>query len=397
VSAGIYVHVPFCLTRCGYCDFNAYAGLDHLAPRYVRALEAESDLHAPAWTGERIVSVFFGGGTPTTLETRDLAALLAHLRSSFDVAPDAEVTIEANPDTVDESKLAALLHAGYTRLSIGAQSFDPGVLRALGRAHEPASVRGAFAAARAAGFGNVNLDLIYGANGERLDSWSRTLEETIALAPEHVSAYALTVEPATPLGRKIAAGVMPAPDADLQADMFGLACELLREAGYEHYEVSNWAKAGFECRHNLGYWQRRPYLGLGAGAHSYRDGRRWWNLRPPEQYMEAVESGRAPVGDEERLSPDDERLEEVFLKLRILEGLPAAEVDAEVAAGFLDDGLLAHSNGHLVPTERGMLLLNELVLALADRPTDRERPLARRRDRPTKEDSTDPTGSQPSG
>ncbi len=168
VSAGIYVHVPFCLTRCGYCDFNAYAGLDHLAPRYVRALEAESDLHAPAWTGERIVSVFFGGGTPTTLETRDLAALLAHLRSSFDVAPDAEVTIEANPDTVDESKLAALLHAGYTRLSMGAQSFDPGVLLALERVHEPASVLGAFAAARAAGHGNVNLDLIYGA--ERRDA-----------------------------------------------------------------------------------------------------------------------------------------------------------------------------------------------------------------------------------
>ncbi len=365
MSAGIYVHVPFCLTRCGYCDFNAYAGLDHLAPRYVRALEAEADLHAPAWTNQMVTAVFLGGGTPTTLDPRDLVELLSHLRSAFAVSPDAEITIEANPDTVDEVKLAALLEAGYTRLSMGAQSFDPSVLRALERVHEPASVRRAFVDARAAGYGNVNLDLIYGADGETLGSWRHSLEETIALAPEHVSAYALTVEPATPLGRKIAAGVVLAPDPDLQADMFAVACQLLREAGYEHYEVSNWAKPGFECRHNLGYWQRRPYLGLGAGAHSYRDGRRWWNLRPPEQYMEAVESGTLPVGDEERLTPEEERLEEVFLKLRILEGLPATDLDPATAAAFLENGLLARSNGQLVPTERGMLLLNELVLALA--------------------------------
>jgi oxygen-independent coproporphyrinogen-3 oxidase len=365
VSAGIYVHVPFCLTRCGYCDFNAHAGMDHLAPRYVRALEAEADLHAPSWTNERVTSVFLGGGTPTTLGSCDLVELLSHLRSAFDVSPDAEVTIEANPDTVDEVKLAALLEAGYTRLSMGAQSFDPSVLRALERVHEPASVLRAFAAARGAGYANVNLDLIYGTDGETLDSWRQTLERAIALDPDHVSAYALTIESATPLGRKIAAGLVPSPDPDLQADMFGLACEMLREAGYEHYEVSNWAKSGFECRHNLGYWQRRPYLGLGAGAHSYREARRWWNLRPPEQYMEAVESGEPPVGDEERLTPEEERLEEVFLKLRILEGLPATDLDPATAAAFLEDGLLARSNGHLVPTERGMLLLNELVLALA--------------------------------
>ena len=365
MSAGIYVHVPFCLTRCGYCDFNAYAGLDHLAPRYLRALDAEADMHAPDWAGEEVVSIFLGGGTPTTLDARDLAAILGHLRYAFDVTPDVEVTIEANPDTVDETKLAALLDDGYARLSMGAQSFDPGVLLALERVHEPTSVRRAFAAARRAGYANVNLDLIYGADGETPEGWRRTLEETIALDPEHVSAYALTVEPSTPLGRKIAAGAVPPPDPDRQADMFGTACDLLREAGYEHYEVSNWAKPGFECRHNLGYWQRRPYLGLGAGAHSYRDGRRWWNLRPPERYMEAVESGHLPTGDEERLSPEDERLEEVFLKLRILEGLPAVEVDADVATGLLDDGLLVRSKGHLVPTERGMLLLNELVLALA--------------------------------
>jgi putative oxygen-independent coproporphyrinogen III oxidase len=365
VTAGLYVHVPFCLTRCGYCDFNAYAGLGHLASRYVDALEAEAGLWAAEWRGERFGSVFLGGGTPTTIDTGDLARLLEGLRERFDLEPEAEVTIEANPDTVDEAKLAALREAGYTRLSMGAQSFDQQVLGALERVHGPASVRRAFAAARAAGHTNVNLDLIYGANGETLASWRRTLEETIALRPEHVSAYALTIEPATPLGRKVQAGLVPGPEPDLQADMFDLACELLGEAGYGHYEVSNWALPGFECRHNLGYWRKQPYLGLGAGAHSYRDGRRWWNVRPPAEYLDVVEHGRPPVGGEERLTPEDERLEEVFLKLRILEGVPVGSVDDDVASGFQQQGLLRRCDGHLVPTERGMLLLNELVLALA--------------------------------
>ncbi len=236
---------------------------------------------------------------------------------------------------------------------MGAQSFDQRVLDALERVHGPAAVRRAFAAARAAGHTNVNLDLIYGANGETLTSWRRTLEETIALGPEHVSAYALTIEPATPLGRKVGAGLVPAPDPDLQADMFGLACELLGDAGYGHYEVSNWALPGFECRHNLGYWRLQPYLGLGAGAHSYRHGRRWWNVRPPAEYLDAVERGVRPVGGEERLRPEDERLETVFLKLRILEGVPVTSVATDVASGFLEQGLLRRREGHLVPTERG--------------------------------------------
>ncbi len=363
--SGLYVHVPFCLTRCGYCDFNAYAGLGHLAGRYVAALRREADLAAPGWAGERFVSVFFGGGTPTMLEPAWLLGVLDHLRERFHVEPGAEVTVEANPDTVDERSLAALRAGGVTRLSIGAQSFDPRVLEALERVHGPGSVRRAFAAARAAGFENVNLDLIYGAHGESLASWRRTLEEAIELGPEHISAYALTIEPATPLGRKVAAGLVPPPDPDLQADMFELACELLRAAGYRHYEVSNWARPGSECLHNLGYWERRPYLGLGAGAHSARGDRRWWNLRPPLAYLAAVEAGRLPVGGEERLTPEERRLEEAFLRLRTSRGLPASEVPADAAAELLERGLLARSDGHVVPTERGMLLLNELVLALA--------------------------------
>jgi oxygen-independent coproporphyrinogen-3 oxidase len=365
VSAGLYVHVPFCLTRCGYCDFNAYAGLDHLRSRYVTALVREADLAAPAWDDEDVVSIFLGGGTPTTLEIADLDAVLRHLRDRFPVAPDAEITIEANPDTVDLDRLATIRAAGFDRLSMGAQSFDRTVLAALERVHEPESVRRAFAAARSAGYENVSLDLIYGANGETVDSWERTLEEAVALAPEHVSAYALTIEPATPLGRKVAAGVVPAPDQDLQADMFNAACEVLRDAGYRHYEVSNWAKPGYECRHNLGYWERRPYLGLGAGAHSYRDARRWWNVRPPEEYLSLVEAGTLPVGGEERLDPSDAYLEEVFLRLRILEGIPASWVEPKRAQPFLENGLLELDADALVPTERGMLLLNELVLALA--------------------------------
>jgi oxygen-independent coproporphyrinogen-3 oxidase len=365
VSAGIYVHVPFCLTRCGYCDFNAYAGLDHLASRYVSALLREAELAAPAWAGEEVVSVFLGGGTPTTLGVADLRGLLVRLRDRFAVAPAAEVTVEANPDTVDRPKLAGLLEAGYSRLSMGAQSFDRAVLAALERVHDPASVRRAVADARAVGYANVNLDLIYGADGETMDSWERSVREAIDLGPEHVSAYALTIEPSTPLGRKVERGTVPAPDGDLQADMFELACGLLADAGYQHYEVSNWAKPGFECLHNLGYWERRPYVGLGAGAHSYRDERRWWNVRPPEEFLSLVEAGRLPIGGEERLEPSDAYLEEVFLRLRILEGIPSSWVEPSKAAPFLESGLLREDDGALVPTEHGMLLLNELVLALA--------------------------------
>ncbi len=365
MSAGIYVHVPFCLTRCGYCDFNAYAGLDHLRGRYVAALAREAELTAPAWSDERFTSVFLGGGTPTTVDVRDLARLLRMLRERFRVHDHAEITIEANPDTVDERTCGGLLDAGSTRLSMGAQSFDREVLAALERLHDPDSVRRAMRDARAAGYSNVNLDLIYGADGETLGSWERTLEAAIELAPEHVSAYALTIEPSTPLGRKVQAGIVPGPDPDLQADMFELACLRLADVGYRHYEVSNWAKPGFECVHNLGYWERRSYLGLGAGAHSYRDDRRWWNVRPPQEYLATVEAGRIPVGGDELLEPTEAHLEEVYLRLRIMEGVPASSVDPAVSSPFIESGLLRRDEGALVPTERGMLVLNELVLALA--------------------------------
>jgi putative oxygen-independent coproporphyrinogen III oxidase len=365
-SAGLYAHVPFCLTRCGYCDFNAYAGLGHLSGRYVRALAREAELHASAWSGISFVSLFFGGGTPTTLPADELVNLIDHFRLVFTFDGAAEVTVEANPDTVDRRSLAALRAGGVNRLSMGVQSFDRSVLVALERVHQPESARRAFGDARAAGFDDVNLDLIFGANRETLDSWRRTLEQTLALGPEHVSAYALTVEPATPLGRAVASGATPSPDPDLQAEMFDLACEALGAAGYGHYEVSNWALPGHECRHNLGYWEPPPNRGWGAGPHSWRAGRRWWNLRPPQHYLETVESGTLPIGGEEHLDDGASRLEAMFLGLRTSTGVATADVDRALAAPFVEGGLLVERDGRMVLTERGLFLANDVVLALSD-------------------------------
>ncbi len=364
MNAGLYLHIPFCLTRCGYCDFNTYAGLDHLAGGYVDMLVKEAGLWAADWEGMEFVSVFFGGGTPTALPAPRLVKLLDDLRAMFAFLPAAEITSEANPDTVDEDYLSVLLEAGITRLSIGVQSFDPTVLAALERIHSPEAVLRAFAAARRSGFGNVNLDLIYGAHGETLNSWRQTVERAIDLDPEHLSCYALTIEAATPLGRKVAAGLVPPPDPELQADMYELACETLASGGYEHYEVSNWAQPGHRCLHNLGYWDGRPYLGLGAGAHSYRDGIRWWNVRPPQQYIASVAEDRRPVGGEEWLTEDEQGMERLLLGLRVADGVPATWVDPVRAEPLLAQGLAEQRDGRLALTGRGLFLANEVVLEL---------------------------------
>jgi len=368
-AAGLYVHVPFCLTRCGYCDFNTYAGLDHLTGRYVQALEAEASLVSTDWSGVRFVSVFLGGGTPTMLSSDVLGGLLRYFGERFDLSHDAETTSEANPDTVDERSLAELRHAGVNRLSLGLQSFDPAVLKALERIHTPESAVSAYRAGRAVGFDSINLDLIYGANGETLESWGETLDRTLDLGADHLSCYALTIEPATALGRTVAAGLVPPPDPDLQAEMYDLACESLAATGYVHYEVSNWAQPGHECVHNRGYWEGRPYQGLGAGAHSYRDGRRWWNVRPPQQYLAEVEAGRAPVGSEERLSEDEAELERLLLGLRTSSGIPVSWLNgnASRADALVAEGLAVRIEDRLVLTDRGMFLANDAVLALTER------------------------------
>ena len=368
MRAGLYVHVPFCLTRCGYCDFNTYAGLGHLAGRYTEALEKEADLAAPEWHGFSFASMFLGGGTPTTLPAGRLVKLLYDLRGRFHVEPDAEITVEANPDTVDQGYLGVLLEGGVTRLSIGVQSFDHAVLGSLERVHSPEAARAAYRGARMAGFANVNLDLIYGAEGETVNSWRRTLREAVELGPQHLSCYALTVEPATILGRRVADGLIDEPDPDVQADMYDVACGLLGRAGYRHYELSNWAMEGFECVHNRGYWEDRAYLGLGAGAHSHRGHRRWWNVRPPSQYVSMVESGMFPTGGDELLAGEERRMERLLLGLRTAEGVPASWLDSNKADGLVEEGIAQRRDGRVALTDRGMFLANEAVLELADLP-----------------------------
>lgn len=368
-SSALYVHIPFCATRCGYCDFNAYADLDHLRSSYARAILTEARLWSDPWADLEVTTVFLGGGTPTRLDPDDIVSIFEGLRSSFDIAANAEITVEANPETLDAETIAALVSSGVNRVSMGAQSFDPGVLSFLERSHDPASVGRAVAALRAAGIGAINLDLIYGTPGETPSSWDASLAAALELAPDHVSAYALTVEPMTPLGRQVAAGSKPSPDADIQADRYDVACGTLAEAGYSHYEISNWAKPHEECQHNLWYWRRAPYLGLGCGAHSYRDDRRWWNVRPPGEYLDLVADGKVPIGGEEILDEEDIQLEKLLLGLRTSDGIVRDDVSAEVALDtFIDGGLLESRGGRLRATDRGMFVANDLAIELSGSP-----------------------------
>ncbi|MGH2784065.1 MAG: radical SAM family heme chaperone HemW [Actinomycetota bacterium] len=361
---GVYVHIPYCISRCPYCDFNTYVGIEDTAPDYVDALLREAAAHPRREAG----SIFVGGGTPSLLDPSLMRRLLGGLRSSFDVRPDAEVTIEANPETVDVDRLRAFRDAGVNRISFGAQSFAPHVLATLGRAHTAERTGQAVGEARKAGFDNLNLDLIYGTPGETLDDWRVSIERTIALEPEHVSAYALTIEVGTQFGADVASGRMPAPGDDDQAEKYELALDLLAAAGYEHYEISNWAKPSRACRHNLVYWTQGEYAGLGAGAHGHRDAVRSWNEKAPRTYIERAPDARA---GEERLDERTRLEERVMLRMRLVGGLSFGEARALlgdgvnlVAGRLVRDGLLVPDQERLVPTQRGLLLLNEIVAAL---------------------------------
>jgi putative oxygen-independent coproporphyrinogen III oxidase len=360
---GVYVHIPFCASRCDYCDFATWTDRAHLVDAYVDA--CVRDLRARDRTGGGLraaTSVFFGGGTPSLLPADRLAAVLAAIPR----ADGAEVTVECNPDSVDPGKLATYRSAGVTRLSFGVQSMRAPVLAALGRTHDPANVARAVGWARAAGFRSFNLDLIFGTPGETVDDWRTTLDAVLALDPPHVSAYALTVEPATPLGRRVAAGG-PAPDDDDQATKYELADERLGAAGFEWYEVSNWARPGHECRHNLLYWAQGEYLGIGCAAHGHtvpRSGgvaRRWWNVRTPERYVKRVGAGRSPEAGGELLDGPVRREEALALALRTRRGAPvpagAAGTVAELAAaGLLEVGPGPGGSGAAGPEGRRMVL-----------------------------------------
>jgi oxygen-independent coproporphyrinogen-3 oxidase len=359
VSFGVYLHVPFCAHRCDYCDFATWTDRGHLIDDYVDACSTDLERRQAA-TRRTATSVFFGGGTPSLLPPEHLARLVG----AIDRATDAEVTVECNPDSVDAHKLATYARAGVNRLSFGVQSMVPHVLARLGRTHNPANVERAIGLARDAGFARVSVDLIYGTDGESPDDWRRSLDGVLALGVEHVSAYALTVEPATELGRQVAAGNRPLPDDDVQADAYALADDVLTAAGFEWYEVSNWARPGEACRHNLLYWHEGEYLGIGCAAHGHTSGRRWWNVRTPERYVAAIGRGDSPEAGSEELTPE-RRAEEAFsLALRTRAGVLAAPAATACLADLRAAGMCDDREGRIVLTRRGRLLASDVTARL---------------------------------
>ena len=362
---GVYVHVPYCAHRCGYCDFNTYVDDTGAAASYADAAIAEIRLAArvlkepvPAST------VFFGGGTPTLLPPADLVRILRAVADEIGLAPGAEVTTEANPETLDPRVLAALREGGFNRISVGMQSAVPHVLATLERRHTQGRPEQCVAEARAAGFERVSLDLIYGTPGETDDDWRASLDAVLAADPGHVSAYSLTVEPGT---RLHASGAVV--DGDAQADRYELADDAFGKAGYGWYEISNWARTEADrCRHNELYWRDGDWWGVGPGAHSHVGGVRWWNVRLPRDHAAAVTEGRSPAQAREVLDDETRRIERVLLGVRLAEGHPVADLDDPARATPLaDDGLLdgaALAGGRLVLTRRGRLLADAVVLRL---------------------------------
>ena len=367
---GLYLHVPFCASRCGYCDFNTYVGSElgggALQGSYADTAIGEVRLArqvlgdgAPA-----VETVFVGGGTPTLLPARDLVRVLAEVRATFGLVDGAEVTTEANPDSVDERYLAELREGGFTRVSFGMQSAVSRVLQVLDRTHTPGRPQQAAKEAFSAGFEQVSLDLIYGTPGESDDDWRASLDAALSAQPTHVSAYALIVEDGTRLGRQVSRGLLPAPDDDVLADRYLMAEEALSSLPW--YEVSNW---GEPCRHNLGYWRGGDWWGIGPGAHSHVGGVRWWNVKHPAAYAQRLAAGQSPGAGRELLTPEDARVERILLELRLREGLPLDLLHGDGLAAahrHADDGLLELSAGRAVLTLRGRLLADAVVRDLVD-------------------------------
>jgi putative oxygen-independent coproporphyrinogen III oxidase len=370
---GVYVHIPFCLHRCHYCDFNTYESRGELHSTYVDALLASIENSRHEWP--RATSVFFGGGTPTLLSSVELARILNAVRARMGLAPGAEVTIEANPETVSEESFRALLEAGFNRFSVGVQSLRARVLRGLGRTHSAGRALAALAEARRAGVTDLNADLIYGSVWESEDDWRASLEGVIAAGVEHVSAYALTVEESTPLATLVATGRVADADPDVQAERHQTACSILATAGYERYEVSNWCLPERASVHNILYWSHGDYAAFGAGAHGHFGGTRWWNLRLPRDFIGAVGSGAEPCAGSETLTASERAGEALVLGLRLASGVelgafearfgPAAVASRAAAISELEQlGLLEQSGGWLRLTESGTLVGNEVSCRL---------------------------------
>jgi putative oxygen-independent coproporphyrinogen III oxidase len=355
---GVYVHIPFCAHRCGYCDFATWADRSHLVDAYVDA--CITDLDRRRSTMPPATSVFFGGGTPSLLPPERLAEILdAVVRTD-----DAEVTVECNPDTVNDASFATYVASGVNRVSLGAQSFAPHVLAALDRTHDVANVAAAVMAANGAGIERINLDLIYGTPGETLDDWRASLHAVLDLGVTHVSAYALTIESGTPLGRAIRAGESLAPDDDDLADKYGIADDVLVASGLRNYEISNWAVPGHECRHNVLYWTMGDYTAIGCAAHGHLEGRRWWNVRTPERYIDAIATGTSPTAGYDELD-EDQRHEEAFaLALRTSLGVECAPAAASTVADLAVAGLLETHGSRVGLTRQGRLLASDVTARL---------------------------------
>ncbi|WP_270887688.1 radical SAM family heme chaperone HemW [Pedococcus sp. 5OH_020] len=374
---GVYLHVPFCAVRCGYCDFNTYTlrelGTDGASvATFADAALREVQLAAGVLGAAPCVdTVFVGGGTPTLLAAADLGRMLGGIRETFGLAPHAEVTTEANPDSVAPDDLELLAVAGFTRVSLGMQSAVPHVLATLDRTHDPANVARAVQAARAAGL-QVSLDLIYGTPGESLADWRRSLEAAVALEPDHISAYALVVEEGTRLATQVRRGEVTAPEEDDEAAKYEIADELLAGAGYGWYEVSNWARReDARCRHNEGYWADGNWWGVGPGAHSHVGGVRWWNVKHPNAYAARVNAGQSPAHARETLTEEQRYDERVLLGIRLVDGLAVGDLRSEgrtALAGLIADGLVDAPSvlrrRRVVLTRRGRLLADTVVRRL---------------------------------
>lgn len=374
---GIYVHIPFCTSRCGYCDFNTYTAQE-LGPGVSRSGYVESLIGELRLAREclgpgvpAVSTVFFGGGTPTLLPAEHLGYILTQITELFGIAPGAEITTEANPETVTPVYFEHLLSAGFTRVSLGMQSVVPKMLEILDRTHRPGRAQEAVAQARSAGFAHVNLDLIYGTPYETEQFWQQSLDAAIAAEPDHISAYALVVEPGTALARQVSSGVVPAPDDDVLADRYIQADQTLAAAGYQWYEVSNFARGPqAQCQHNLLYWRDHNWWGAGAGAHSHIGGVRWWNVKHPARYAALLEAAQSPAAGRETLDTHARMTERIMLGIRLAEGISMQDIDEQAqqkALEMLSWGLLDSSYldaGRIVLTQRGRLMADAVVREL---------------------------------
>ena len=374
-NLAFYVHIPYCVRRCGYCDFNTYTpaelsisnDLSETSRSYIDLLIKELEF-ARETTGLAVVpTIFFGGGTPTLMECADLGRVISAISDHYELSPDAEITTEANPDTVTKEKLASLREAGFNRISFGMQSAVPHVLKSLDRTHNPENVLKATTWAREVGFNEVSVDLIYGTAGESLADWELTIDTALSLPISHISAYALIVESGTKLGAQVKRGEVTMPDDDETADKYLLADEKFIQAGFDWYELSNWSKKGSECRHNLAYWNGDNWWGLGAGAHSHVDGRRFWNVKHPAAYTQKVIESGNPMHDQELLTREEARSEEIMLQIRLATGLSLSalsESEAKSLPTFLAEGYLlpnAWENGQVVLSKTGRLMADRIV------------------------------------